>query len=306
MRRLGHVPVAVLGLGVVVAVVFAVASLQAPRPPGGAHSRHRAPVDPVVQRYVMLGRSVRGRPITASEQGDPDAPSRMLVIGSIHGDEPAGSAIARRLASAPVPRESDRWVIRDLNPDGVAAATRQNARGVDLNRNFPYAWRPLGRRGDQQFSGSAPLSEPEARIAHALILRLRPAVTVWFHQPLGVVDESGGSLALERRFARLVGLPARRLARYPGSVAGWQNHRFRHATAFVVELSPGRIPSKRLARYTNGILALARTASARLPERWSLNRTQYGPRDYSVAGRVGVVIAFVRAAPGPAAHLCHR
>jgi protein MpaA len=193
------------------------------------------------------------------EQGDPDTPSKVLIVGAIHGNETAGVTIARQLGRLALRGESDRWVIDDLNPDGVAAGTRQNARGVDLNRNFPYGWRPLGRGGDQQFSGAGPLSEPESRIAHALILRLRPVATVWFHQPLGVVDESGGSLALERRFARLVGLPTRRLARYPGSAVGWQDHRLPHTTAFVVELPPGPVARQHLARYESGILALART-----------------------------------------------
>jgi protein MpaA len=214
----------------------------------------------------MLGRSVRGRPITAIEQGDPDAAVKSLVVGCIHGNEAAGIAIARHLGRlSPVP-EADRWIVEDLNPDGAAAGTRQNARGVDLNRNFPYAWRALGRRGDQQFSGAGPLSEPESRIAHALILRVRPAATVWFHQPLAVVDESGGSLALERRFARLVGLPARRLVRYPGSAAGWQNQRLPRTTAFVVELPPGRVDRRQLGRYERGILALPRLASPRLAD----------------------------------------
>jgi protein MpaA len=193
------------------------------------------------------------------EQGDPDTPSKVLIVGAIHGNETAGVTIARQLGRLALQGESDRWVIDDLNPDGVAAGTRQNARGVDLNRNFPYGWRRLGRRGDQQFSGAGPLSEPESRIAHALILHLRPVATVWFHQPLGVVDESGGSLALERRFARLVGLPTRRLARYPGSAVGWQDHRLPRTTAFVVELPPGPVARQHLARYESGILALART-----------------------------------------------
>src|SRR5206468_8735304 len=112
---------------------------------------------------------------------------------------------------------------------------------------------------DLEHSGPRPLSEPEARIAHSLILRARPSVTIWFHQPLGVVDESGGSIAVERRFARLTDLPLRRLPRYPGSAAGWQNHRLAHTTTFVVELPPGPLSAEHASRYADAVLRLSRS-----------------------------------------------
>src|SRR5205823_294228 len=131
------------------------------------------------------------------------------------------------------PRELDLWIISDLNPDGAAAGTRVNAHGVDLNRNFPWRWQPLTGPYD---SGPRPLSEPESRIAERLILQLQPAISIWFHQHLDVVDESGGSIAIERRFAAATGMRLARLPREPGSAVGWENHRFRAGTAFVVEL----------------------------------------------------------------------
>ena len=198
-----------------------------------------------------------GRRIYAVELGDPDTPHRILAVGVIHGNETAGLAVTRELAGRRPPREALLWIVEDLNPDGVAAGTRQNADGVDLNRNFPYRWRPVGPPGSMQYSGTKPLSEPEARIAHSLILRVRPRITVWFHQPLGLVDESGGSLAIERRFARQAGLPLRRLTRYPGSAAGWQNHRLPSSTAFVVELPAGSPPARATSRYANAVRGLS-------------------------------------------------
>jgi protein MpaA len=207
---------------------------------------------------VLLGHSLRGRRITALEYGDPDAGRRLVVVGVIHGSEPAGIRIVRALERRRPPADALLWLVPDLNPDGVAAGTRQNAHGVDLNRNFPWRWQPLGPRGALEYSGAHALSEPESRLMRRLILTVRPAVSVYFHQPLGLVDESGGSRRIERRFARVIGLPLRRLRRYPGSAVGWQNHRLTTSTAFVVELPPGRPPGHLVRRGAAAVLALAR------------------------------------------------
>jgi protein MpaA len=207
---------------------------------------------PLIRHEVVLGRSEQGRPIVAWETGDPNAKRRVLVVGCIHGDEPAGIAIANAVTRARVPAETDVWVVPDLNPDGVAAGIRQNGRGVDLNRNFPSHWQPLS---GTFYSGPRPLSERESRIAYKLIRRIRPTTSVWFHQHLGVVDESGGDVRVERRFARLVGMRAERLTRYPGSVTGWQNRTFPDTTAFVVELPAGPVPAARVGVFTRAILS---------------------------------------------------
>jgi protein MpaA len=183
----------------------------------------------------VIGRSVQGRALVAYRLGSTSAPRRVLIVGVVHGDEAAGRVIADDLKTSR-PARTEIVIIPDLNPDGVARNTRQNARGVDLNRNFPWGWVPGGRPGDQQYPGRSPLSEPESRAIAGLIRQLRPTVTIWFHQPVGVVDESGGSHAVEQRFALLAGEPLRRLTRYPGSAASWQNALLPTSTAFVVEL----------------------------------------------------------------------
>jgi murein peptide amidase A len=169
----------------------------------------------------------------------------VLVVGCIHGDEPGGIAVVRTLITNRPPPEVEFWLVPVLNPDGLATGRRQNGDHVDLNRNFPYRWHRIGRPGELHYSGSGPLSEPESRAMANLILHVRPTLSIWFHQALAVVDLSGGSVAIERRFARLVDLPAARLPRYPGSATGWENHRLPGTTAFVVEL-PGGQPSPSL------------------------------------------------------------
>ena len=146
---------------------------------------------------------MRGAPINVSVDGA--GPVNVLVIGSIHGNEAAGHAVVRRLRALGPPPGVRLWTVRTVNPDGVAANTRGNARGVDLNRNFPHRW----RRGHH--SGRQPLSEPEARAVRRLVRRVRPDLTIWYHQPLRLVDfSSGADPALVRAYGRRAGLPVRR------------------------------------------------------------------------------------------------
>ena len=211
----------------------------------------------IVINRTVFGHSVQGRELVAFRLGSVSAQRRILVVGVIHGNETAGRIIAQTLLDTAPPATTEVVVIPDLNPDGAAQGRRQNARAVDLNRNFPYRWKRLGVRGDQQYSGTAALSEPESRAMAVLIARLRPTVSVWFHQPIGVVDQSGGSVLVERRFAKILGLPLRQLQRYNGSAASWENTAYRGTTAFVVEL-PARASASLRTSALRGLLDLER------------------------------------------------
>jgi N-acetylmuramoyl-L-alanine amidase/Zinc carboxypeptidase len=210
-----------------------------------------------VARTMVFGHSVQGRALVVRQRGNSAATRRVLVVGCVHGDECAGRAVTRRLAAMAPAAGADLWLVDDANPDGARLRRRQNARGVDLNRNFPYRWRRLDHPGGVYWSGPRPLSEPESRALRDLILRLRPDVTVWYHQHMRLVDQSGGDPAVERRYAQLVGLPLRRLARYPGSITTWQHRRRPGSTAFVVELPAGRLPPAAVARHAAAVLAVA-------------------------------------------------
>jgi murein endopeptidase len=196
-----------------------------------------------------IGRSALRRPISAIEVGDPFGAPRALVVGCIHGDESAGLAITRALLKSHP--QTDLWLVPNLNPDGSARRQRENARGVDLNRNFSAGW----RRG--RTSGPYPFSEPETRFARALIRRLRPSVTIWFHQPQGLVRAWGRSVPAARRYAALAGVPFRRIRWPAGSAPQWQNRRFRRGASYVVELPPGRLTATSARRYTRAVLTVA-------------------------------------------------
>ena len=118
-------------------------------------------------KRIVLGHSVEHRPIVAFRLGDPTG-HPVLIVGCIHGNERAGMAIVRRLRGLPVPPNVDLWLVPTVNPDGAAHDQRTNADDVDLNRQFPYGWRRI-LAGTP--SGPHPLSEPESRIIHRLLLR---------------------------------------------------------------------------------------------------------------------------------------
>jgi protein MpaA len=206
---------------------------------------------------LAIGRSVKGRLIRGWQVGDPGSRRRVLVVGCVHGNEPAGDVITHRLRSAQPPPGTSLLIVDAFNPDGCAAGTRQNARGVDLNRNAPWHWQPLDRPGGTFYSGSRPLSEPESRAIVRFVRRYRPSISIWYHQHARLVDASGGDPRIERAYAHLVGLPFRHLGVLPGTITGWQNATFSSDTAFVVELPAGRLSSRSADRHVAAVLSLA-------------------------------------------------
>jgi murein peptide amidase A len=205
---------------------------------------------------LVIGHSVRGQPIIAFERGDRSAPAT-LVVGVIHGSEPAGLAVIAQLRRMPLPPNVHLWLVPTINPDGLAKGRRQNAHGVDLNRNWPTAWKRNGVPWDGYYSGLRPLSEPENRAMRAFILRIKPALTIWYHQPLAEVYGSDPHVAVLKRYARLTGLPYRRLTAPRGAATRWQRQRFPASPAFVVEFPAGKISAATARRHARAVLALA-------------------------------------------------
>jgi predicted deacylase len=133
-------------------------------------------------RVSVVGKSVNGKDIVMTEFGHGDRP--VLIMAGIHGNERATVYVAEQLVlelrqnlarAAGVPVA----VITVANPDGYEANTRHNARGVDLNRNFPAKnWKKATKW--RNFGGSA-LSEPESRAIFETIESLNPRLIISIH-----------------------------------------------------------------------------------------------------------------------------
>ena len=210
-------------------------------------------------QVIEIGRSVDGRPITAVERGTPGG-TVVLVIGVIHGDEAAGVKVVEKLATALLPPGVDLWLIESMNPDGQAAGRRTNARLVDLNRNFPYAWAPLGVPGDSQYGGSGPASEPETQSIVEFVTAIQPDIGIWYHQDLFRIapGQPGRDADVRARYAELTGLPLLSITggTYTGVAATWQRTTIPDGVAFIVELG-ARLGAANAAVHAAAILEVA-------------------------------------------------
>lgn len=170
-------------------------------------------------RYHVVGTSVQGRSIMCLVLGE--GPDVALIMATIHGNEPAGTPLVRRLAThlrqQPEMLSGRRVVLlRVANPDGLAHNSRYNSQGVDLNRNFEAANRLNSRQ-----SGLAALSEPESRAIRQVILQYKPDRIVSIHQPLNCIDYDGPAQDLAESMGRHCDLPVKKLGARPGSLGSY-------------------------------------------------------------------------------------
>lgn len=166
---------------------------------------------------VRYGHSVEGRSLDALRlpSRSPGAP-RVLVCANIHGPEFIGNRVCTAMLAAAVAEDpmleslrqrAELWLAPCLNPDGYARTwslagvgplptLRHNARGVDLNRNWPL---PAGERrlplpgagsprpGDATYRGEAPLSEPETASLDRLLIEQDFRASANLHSFMGVL-----------------------------------------------------------------------------------------------------------------------
>lgn len=132
---------------------------------------------PDIARAFSAGKSVQGRDIWGLViSNDPGAESdepEIRIVGAHHGDECISVDLVLAIAEWLATSYGDDAFASDLvdnaelvlvplvNPDGYSSrpAVRENVNGVDINRNYHFAW--FG-------NGAAPFSEPETRAVRDL------------------------------------------------------------------------------------------------------------------------------------------
>jgi protein MpaA len=180
----------------------------------------------------IAGYSVKGRPIVYLTLGY--GPETILIMATIHGNEPAGTPLVRRLNTY-LQNNPDMLAGRTVilmpvaNPDGLELKSRYNANKVDLNRNFAAE-----NRVNNKENGPAGLSEPESQAIEQIIRQHTPDRIVSLHQmvgqnyddlaqkfPAGCIDYDGPGERLANHMAEYCELPVKKLGSRPGSLGSY-------------------------------------------------------------------------------------
>ena len=178
------------------------------------------PVAPKVSSVeTVVGHSIEGRPIVCHTLGDGEYV--VLMLASIHGNEAAGTPLLNDLAAHVVEHPelltgATLVLMPVVNPDGVESDKRYNARGVDLNRNFPAE----NRQNSSRYGLNA-LSEPEALAIYQVINDTLPNHIVTLHEPLQCVDYDGPAKELATVMSEHCPLPVKKLGSRPGSLGSY-------------------------------------------------------------------------------------
>lgn len=137
----------------------------------------------------VIGYSVQGRPIIAYYFGN--GSNTTLFTGGIHGEERSAQQTMQAFADhmmnggSKIPDGRQVVVVPNTNPDGIAANKRNNARNVNVDRNFPSSnWAADIDTASGRITnggGTSPGSEPEAAALISLTRQLKPRLSISFH-----------------------------------------------------------------------------------------------------------------------------
>lgn len=144
--------------------------------------------------------------------GEGISSSPVLIIGVFHGDEPQGKFLIDEYLKNHSPKNI--LFIPCLNPDGMALATRTNANGVDLNRNFPTKnWSVSAQ--DSYYGGEAPASEIETKFLVNVIATYNPSCILTLHTPYCVVNYDGPAKLIAEKISKIINYPVTTDIGYP-------------------------------------------------------------------------------------------
>jgi hypothetical protein len=231
---------------------------------------------------ITIGASLLGAPIEAVRFGN--GPRKLVIVGNTHGGPERNTYVLSNLLidwftthPADVPAGVRLYIIPTLNPDGERLDLRQNANGVDLNRNMnttldacadnDWSTRVYGAYGVLSDTGGPYAdSEVESRVIRSFLLDA--SSVVFLHSAAGLVFpaqcEDAVAIAMAQAYAKAGEYQyARFWENYPitGGMHDWA--RGLELPAIIPELESGDEPE--FERNLAGIKALLANPDLYIP-----------------------------------------
>lgn len=215
---------------------------------------------------ALIGHSVEGRALWAFTAGR--GRNRVVAVGGVHANEGITTPLLveafNRLHTHPCMAHVRLTVIPLLNPDGVqrvhghswghvADDWKANARGVDLNDQFPAYWaherwrRNVTKPGPRDYGGPYPMSEPESRAVARWLETHACAVLLSFHSQGREIyyhyrgQQAPDAATIAQHMAQRSGYAVVNLQGSDAGLRDWFIHRWQKP-AFTIEVGHGVNP----------------------------------------------------------------
>ncbi len=139
----------------------------------------------------------------------------ILIIGVFHGEEPQGEYLINKFLKTDLSNIKNKLLIVPcLNPDGMKKNQRQNANGVDLNRNFPTKNWTISEN-KEYFGGMSPASEIETKFMINILDNYKIDAILSIHAPFKIVNYDGPAKELAEKISQITNYPVQADIGYP-------------------------------------------------------------------------------------------
>lgn len=164
---------------------------------------------------IKTAKTKENNTITFLETTNRNPEKSVLIIGVFHGEEPQGEYLINEYLKTDLSDIKNKlYFVPCLNPDGKSKNQRQNANGIDLNRNFPTKnWRITSRK--EYFGGNKPASEIETKFMIDILENYKFDAILSIHAPFEIVNYDGNAKDFAEKISQLTGYPVQSDIGYP-------------------------------------------------------------------------------------------
>lgn len=166
-------------------------------------------------KTIKITQTKENNSITLYETTNENYNKTILIVGVFHGEEPQGNYLINEYLKTDLSKIKNKLVIIPcLNPDGMSKNQRQNANGIDLNRNFPTKnWKVTNRK--EYFGGYEPASEIETKFMIEILENYKFDAILSIHAPFKIVNYDGPAKDLAEKISEITGYSVQSDIGYP-------------------------------------------------------------------------------------------